>query len=184
MKKILQIFGFLLLGSAINNFLSAQDSAAFNWAVTSKKIARGIYELSFKSSIKDGWQLYAPNQSISDVHAAELSFADSSIKADTIYKESGTATKINSKIFDNASFKVYENEAEIIATVKIIGTVPENLIGKFKYTYGKNDEFYPLADYSFSVKLQDGVSSVARIKIIVAMMERRAKDWQVSFYLD
>ncbi len=106
-----------------------------------------------------------PKQSISDVHAAELSFADSSIKADTVYKESGTSKLIISKIFDNASFKIYDNEATIIATVKIKGTVPENLIGHYKYTYGKNDEFYPLTDYSFSVKLEGGVSSVARIKI-------------------
>ncbi len=165
MKKFLQLFIFLLLVTAVNNLLSAQDPAAFNWTATSRKIAEGIYELSFKSEIKNGWQLYSPNQSISDVHAAELSFADSSIKADTIYSESGTAKKINSKIFDNASFKVFEKEVEIRATVKIIGTVPENLIGKFKYTYGKNDEFYPLIDYSFSVKLQGGVSAVARIKI-------------------
>lgn len=165
MKKFLQLFVFLFFGSAINNFLSAQDAAVFNWTVQSKKISQGVYELTFKTSIKNGWQLYAPNQLISDVHAAELSFADSSISADTIYKESGTAKKINSKIFDNASFQVYENEAAIIATIKINGAAPENLIGKFKYTYGKNDEFYPLTDYAFSVKLEGGVSSVARIKI-------------------
>jgi len=165
MGKFIQLFLFLFFVSAAYNFLPAQDTSAVNWNLTSRKIGEGIYELSFKSSIKNGWQLYAPNQSISDVHAAELSFADSSIKADTIYKESGIAKKINSKIFDNASFKVYENEAEITATVKIVGTVPENLIGKFKYTYGKDDEFYPLTDYSFSVKLEGGVSTVARIKI-------------------
>ncbi|HLK29891.1 MAG TPA: cytochrome c biogenesis protein CcdA [Puia sp.] len=157
---ILLLFVFVL-----NHSLHAQDSSAFNWNVQSKKINDRIYELTFKTAIKNGWQLYAPNQSISDIHAVELSFADSAIKADTMYKESGTAKQINNKAFDNASFKVYENEATVIATVKINGTVPENLIGNFKYTYGKNDEFYPLNDYSFSVKLEGGVSSVARIKI-------------------
>jgi thiol:disulfide interchange protein DsbD len=165
MKKFLRFFILFFLLGGIHHFLSAQDSAAFNWSVQSKKTGDGIYELAFKSSIKNGWQLYAPNQTISDIHAVELSFADSSIKADTVYKESGTSKTITSKIFDNASFKIYENEAEIIATVKIKGTVPENLIGKFKYTFGKNNEFYPLTDYSFSVKLEGGVSSVARIKI-------------------
>ena len=164
MKRIYP-FCLLIFFFAMNISLYAQDSAAFNWNVQSKKISDGVYELQFKTSIKNGWQLYAPNQAISDVHTVETSFADSSIKADTVYKEAGTAKQIASKIFDNASFKVYENEAEIIATVKIKGTVPENLIGKFKYSFGKNDEFYPLTDYSFSVKLEGGVASVARIKI-------------------
>lgn len=164
MKKIYS-FCLLVFFFAMNISLHAQDSAAFNWNVQSKKISDGVYELRFKTSIKNAWQLYAPNQTISDVHTVETSFADSSIKADTVYKETGTSKQINSKIFDNASFKIYENEAEIIATVKIKGTVPENLIGKFKYSFGKKDEFYPLTDYSFSVKLEGGVASVARIKI-------------------
>ncbi|MBS1949091.1 MAG: thioredoxin family protein [Bacteroidetes bacterium] len=147
------------------DLLRAQDSTAFDWNVQSKKLSDGVYELVFKTDIKNGWQLYAPNQSISDVHTIELAFADSSIVADSVYKASGAPKKIVSKIFDNASFNVFEKEAAIAVTIRIKGTVPENLIGNFKYTYGKNDEFYPLIDYSFSVKLQGGISSVARIKI-------------------
>jgi cytochrome c biogenesis protein CcdA/thioredoxin-related protein len=165
MKKLLQLFTFLFFIYPINNSLSAQDSSAFNWRVTSKKISDGVYELSFKSSVKNGWQLYAPNQLISDVHTVELSFADSSILADSVYKETGSSKKITSKIFDNASFRIYDNEATIIATIKIKGTVPANLIGAFKYSYGKNDEFYPLVAYPFTVKLEGGVSSVARLRI-------------------
>ncbi|MES1223832.1 MAG: cytochrome c biogenesis protein CcdA, partial [Bacteroidota bacterium] len=90
---------------------------------------------------------------------------DSSIKADTVFKENGLSKKITNKIFDNASFNIFDKEAEFVATVKINGTVPENLIGTFKYTYGRNDEFYPLNNYAFSAKLEGGVVSAARIKI-------------------
>jgi thiol:disulfide interchange protein len=163
MKKLILFSSFLFL--ITSNQLRAQDSAAFNWHVQSKKTSDNVYELSFKTTIKNGWQLYAPNQSISDINSVELNFADSSIKADTLYKEIGAPIKITNKAFDNASFKIYDNQAEIIATVKIIGTVPENLIGTFKYTYGKNDEFYPLNNFPFSVKLEGGTASTSRIKI-------------------
>ncbi|MBS1916109.1 MAG: thioredoxin family protein [Bacteroidetes bacterium] len=163
-KKFLLLLStvFFLFGL---NQLHAQDSAAFNWTVQSKKISDGVFELTFKTSIKNDWQLYAPNQTISDIHSVELGFADSSIKADTILKETGSPKKIKNKIFDDASFNIFDKEATFIATVKINGTIPENLIGTFKYTYGKNDEFYPLNNYSFSVKMEGGVATTARIKI-------------------
>jgi len=163
-KKFLLFFTCLFFLHATNQLL-AQDSSAFNWNVQSKKISDGVYELIFKTSIKNGWQLYAPNQTISDIHSVELSFADSSIKADTVFKENGSPQKITNKIFDNASFNIFDKEAELTTTVKFSGTVPENLIGTFKYTYGKNDEFYPLNNFSFSVKMEGGVASTARIRI-------------------
>ncbi len=43
----------------MNIYLQAQDSAAFNWSVQSKKISNEVYELTFKTSIKNGWQFYA-----------------------------------------------------------------------------------------------------------------------------
>ncbi|HXB43638.1 MAG TPA: cytochrome c biogenesis protein CcdA [Puia sp.] len=165
MKKFLQLFIYLFFVCGANNFLAAQDPGAFNWTVVGKKISDGVYELSFKSIIKNGWQLYAPNQLISDVHTVELSFADSTINPDSAYKETGRTKKITNKIFDNGSFTVYENEAGFVATIRIKGAVPANLIGKLKYTYGKQDEFYPLVTLPFSVKLEGGLLSVARMRI-------------------
>jgi len=161
-RKFIPAF-FLIFLSA--DFLSAQDSKAFSWNIESKKINDSIYNLVFKTTIKNGWQLYAPNQLISDVPAAELNFANSSITADTLYTIAGATKKITSKIFENAGFYVFEKQAVVIATIRIRGTVPGNLIGTFKYTYGKDNEFYPLNDYTFSVKLEGGVSSTSRIRI-------------------
>jgi cytochrome c biogenesis protein CcdA/thioredoxin-related protein len=165
MKRILSLLSLLPAFLLLSTPLFSQDSTAFNWTVNSKKIGEGVYQLSFKTGIKNNWQLYAPNQLFTDVHSVELNFSDSSIKADTIFTEVGDPKKITSKLFDNASYKIYDKEAEFTTTVKILGTVPASLLGEFKYTYGKGDEFYPLIVFPFSVKLEGGVSSAARIKI-------------------
>jgi thiol:disulfide interchange protein len=163
--KLIRLIFFLLPVITISIYSQAQDTAVFKWKVASKKIADGEYELSFKTNAAVGWQLFSPNQKISDIPSAELVFADSSIMVEGMYKETGASKTINSKIFDNASFKIYEGDAEFTATIKIKGTVPANLPGTFKYTYGKQAEFYPLTPLSFSVPLEGGAASTARIKI-------------------
>ncbi|HEX4372930.1 MAG TPA: cytochrome c biogenesis protein CcdA, partial [Puia sp.] len=162
MRKIILLFIFFTA-----NFISfAQDSASFKWNVSSKKIAEHEYELHFSTKAINGWQLYSADQNISGVASAELSFPDSLIKVDTVYKETGNSKTIQNKIFDNTSFKVYEDSVELVTTIHINETVPETLSGIFKYTYGKNDQFfYPLTPFPFSVKLEGGVSAKARIKI-------------------
>ncbi len=164
--KLIRLISFLfIVPLSIITAVQAQDSSVFKWNISSAKVTAGEYTVSFKTTATDGWQLYSPNQKISDVPSAELIFADSSIAAADIYKEAGVVKTITSKIFDNASFKVYEGEAEFSVTVKINGTVPADLLGTFKYTYGKKDEFYPLTSLPFSVHLEGGQASTARIKI-------------------
>jgi thiol:disulfide interchange protein DsbD len=43
--------------------------------------------------------------------------------------------------------------------------VPASLQGVLLFTYGREDEFYPATSFNFSVSLEGGVSSTARIKI-------------------
>lgn len=143
----------------------AQDSTAFNWTVTSKKTGEGSYELRFRTPGGNGWQLYAPDQVISEVPATELIFADSAIAVQKPFTDSGSSITINNALFDNASFKVYEGPATFVFNINIEGTVPALLIGKMNYTYGKGEEFYSLNSFSFTVPLEGGVSTASRIKI-------------------
>lgn len=145
------------------SLLKAQDSAAFAWNISTKKIGDGIYQLHLKTKPINGWQLYAPNQQINDVASVEILFADTTIKPEKI-DPSGNATTISNKLFDNAKFSVYENETEWIVTIKISGTVPANLLGTLSFFYGKNEEFYP-GTYSFNAALEGGKAATARIKI-------------------
>lgn len=156
---------FTFIACFITSMGFAQDSAAFQWTVTSNKVSDGVYELHFRTPGAKSWQLYAPNEVISDVPAAELTFPDSSIVVQKPYRDSGNAVPIVSTLFDNASFRIFESGAAFIFTIKINGTVPANLIGTMNYTYGLGDEFYALNGFPFTVGLEGGVSTASRIKI-------------------
>ncbi len=156
---------FLVLLFCVSLPSIAQDSAAFNWIVTSKKIAEKEYEIHFKTSVGNGWQLYAPHQIISEVPATELVFADSNILVITPFKSIGESKKINNPLFNNSTFEIYDKESEFIFRIKVNGKIPGSLIGTMSYTYGKADEYYPLNEFRFAVPLEGGEQSGSRIKI-------------------
>lgn len=139
--------------------VKGQDSTAYKWEVSGKKIQDKVYELTFSTTGNNIWQLYGANESISEVPSVELEFADSSIQIQKPFKESGNSISFKNPVFDNASFKVYEGAASFTATVTFTGDVPAVLLGKFRYTYGKGDEFYPLNEYAFSASLEGGVDA-------------------------
>lgn len=155
---------FLFILFCFPLFSVAQDSAAYRWEVSSKKIDDQTYQLNFITAGNKSWQLYGPNEVISDVPTTELTF-DSSVTINGPFQETGEAKTITSALFDNSKFKVYEGPSTFTTTIKIAGTVPSKLLGKFSYTYGKGDEFYPLMPYHFSVDLEGGVASDVRLKI-------------------
>ena len=144
---------------------TVQETPVYNWTVTSKKTGQGTYELHFKTPGLKDWQLYAPNQSISDVPAAELIFTSSTITVQKPFAESGNVTEFKSPLFDNTAFKVYEGEAAFVFTIHIKGTVPAQLMGTLNYTYGKGEEFYALTPFQFTVPLEGGVTSGSKIKV-------------------
>jgi thiol:disulfide interchange protein len=153
---------FLLIVSAT---LIAQDSGSvFKWNVTSKKIADKTYELKFSTNGAGTWQLYAPNQLLSDVPTTEFVFADSSVQLSGIAKDSGQVKTIQSSIF-NVPVKIYNSPTTWKQAIKIVGSVPANLQGTLSYTYGRNDEFYPATVFNFLVPLEGGVEASSRIKI-------------------
>ena len=155
---------FLILSLFLTSLsVWAQDNTAFKWDVSSKKIGEKEYELQFSTNGANGWQLYAPNQVLSDVPVAELQFADSSIKSRAEFKDSGSVQSIQSAIFE-MPVKVYEQPVTWKKTITISGTVPATLQGTLAYSYGRNDEFYP-ASFEFSVPLEGGAVASNRIRI-------------------
>ena len=163
--RLIYILVFVVLSSFIASFAVAQDSAAFDWKVSSKRISDKKYELHFVSQVKKGWELYAPDQSISDVPAAELLLADSSIVIQKPFVSKGTARTIRNALFDNAEFKVYNESAEFIFVIEFSSTPPAQLIGTMNYTYGKGQEFYPLNSFPFITELEGGVAKTFALKI-------------------
>src|SRR5215203_5579808 len=159
-RHFILFFLFIIPGG-----LFAQDtSSSIKWEVSNKKVAENTYELQFTSAGGAGWQLYAPNQLLSDVPTTEFSFADSSIQLSGAIKDSGLAKTTQSSIF-NVPVKIYEGATKWKQLIKISGTVPAKLQGTLAFTYGRSDEFYPATPYNFSVSLEGGKESTARIKI-------------------
>ena len=154
----------LLLALVFPFFAGAQDSSAYTWDVKSKKIADGTYQLIFSTPGNAKYDLFGPNEVVVDMPATELEF-DSSITWSKPFIESGEAKTIQSALFDNASFKIYNGPLSFTTTVTITGAVPAKLLGKLTYTFGRGDEFYPGTAFAFSTALEGGVESDVRIKI-------------------
>ena len=165
MKKLLHFqLTALLLISIITAF--GQDrTAPFQWKVTSKKVSDHQYELRFTTAGASGWQLYAPDQVLSDVPTTELQFSDSAIQKNNAFKDSGAVKTEVSKIFEGTKVKIYTGPTTWQRTITIAGDIPATLQGELQYTYGRADEFYPATPFSFSVPLEGGTTATSRIKI-------------------
>ncbi len=144
----------------------AQDTTGVldNWKAESKKIGEGKYELTFSGTVKNGWQVYAPNQVLLDIRTTELKFADSGVVQEGDFVLEEAPMEVVSDVFTGTKVKVYEAGIQWKAIIQIKGTVPAKLPGTLYYSYGKNDEFYPSTMASFVLNLEGGVQA-ARIKI-------------------
>lgn len=168
MFRIVKPIALLLVFQCLFAFANSQDTTGIKgWTATSKKIGEGKYELTFSLPATEGWQLYAPNQVLSDVKTTDLKFSDSSILQEGDFILSNKPKQITSAIFDGASVNVYEEGTTWKANIIIKGEVPAKLQGTLYYTYGKNDELYPSTSFSFVVAMEGGVeASVIKVNSI------------------
>lgn len=155
------ILSFFLLSS-----VHAQDSASvFAWKVESKKVEEGKYELIFSTPSSGDWKLYAPKQ-VADFQTTELQLNNK-----TIAQAGGIQETVKAKMFSNTLFgaaNLYDSGAVWTATIyfKDKDSVPAKLQGKLLYTYGKEpDFFFPSTEFAFTVPLEGGIESAARILI-------------------
>jgi thiol:disulfide interchange protein DsbD len=160
MPRLSFFFGFLLFASAV----FAQDTTLYNWKVAGKKVGPSQYELRFTTMGASSWELYTPDQLLSDVPAAEIQFNDSSVRSGA-FKSSGVSKALKSALFEEALVKVEEGATAWTVLVTIDGAVPANLRGTLLYTYGRDEELYPSTPFNFSVPLEGGVTANGRIKI-------------------
>jgi thiol:disulfide interchange protein DsbD len=164
MKVIVQaglVFFFILAGL----FSHSQDSIQpFHWKISSKRISSNQYELIFSTEGNKSWDLYAPNQVLSEVPTTELQLSDSAIQMAEAFIDSGASHVSRSALFDTI-VKTYPGPTSWKKTITIPGTIPGHLQGTLLYTYGKGEEFYPSTAFSFNVALEGGVNATAKIKI-------------------
>src|SRR5215831_5644955 len=114
-SKLLALIAALFF---LNLHAFAQDSsAAFPWKVTSKKIEKGKYELTFSTPLSDKWELYAPNQKI-DIQTTELHFNDSSITQDGGFSEKGDIKEITHPAITDGAIRAYRSPTEWTTTIE------------------------------------------------------------------
>ncbi len=143
----------------------AQDSVqVFKWEVKSKRLSPKEYQLVFTTPGDAAWQLYAPGQVLSDVATATVSFGDSAIHTKGDFSQTGKVSTRPSKIFEGIQEQVSSGPVSWTQVVTFDSTVPASLQGSLLYTYGRGDEFYQ-QEYRFSVPMEGGVASTARILI-------------------
>ena len=140
MKAIVQagLFIFFILAGFLTH---AQDSIQpFKWNVTSKKISANQYQLIFSTDGNKSWELYAPDQLLSEVPTTELQLSDSAITVTNSFADSGSFKKAHSALFDTV-VKIYQGPTTWKKTISFKGTIPGQLQGTLLYTYGKGKNF-------------------------------------------
>ncbi|HJW17822.1 MAG TPA: cytochrome c biogenesis protein CcdA [Flavisolibacter sp.] len=164
MKAIVQagLFIFFILAGFLSH---AQDSIQpFKWNVTSKKISANQYQLIFSTGGNKSWELYAPDQLLSEVPTTELQLSDSAITITNSFADSGSFKKAHSALFDTI-VKIYQGPTTWKKTITFPGIIPGQLQGTLLYTYGKGEEFYPSTALSFNVSIEGGVTATTKIKV-------------------
>src|SRR5688572_5263074 len=96
-----RVFLFTICLLFAYTIVAGQDSAVFKWEVSSQKIGDKTYKLNFTTPGVAAWDLYGPNEIISEVPAVEIVFSDSSIQSLKPYEEKGRPQTIKSALFDN-----------------------------------------------------------------------------------
>jgi thiol:disulfide interchange protein DsbD len=143
---------------------SAQDSAKYQWKVTSKKIGDKKYDLIFSTTGNSAWQLYAPDQDLSGIKSVDLLIKDSSISIEKEFLQAGESQVFNSPIF-NTSVRVFDGPVEWRVGINFKDKVPAQLQGTLNYFYGKGDEFKSDLPFNFDVALEGGVSTADPVKV-------------------
>ena len=165
MMKIFRPAFLILLLFVTGISLFAQDTAqVFKWNVTSKKLSNNIYELVFSTSGAKGWYLYAPNQDLSGASTTTLTFPDSAFETVDNVITTGSLKDQQSRIFEGIKEKIIDGPTTWAQQIKINGTVPASMQGSLLYSYGSGEDFYQ-SEYNFTVALEGGVASTARILI-------------------
>jgi len=163
MKKFL---AFLITVLTAFNAAQAQDTAATpqvaKWQYTAEKKNDGEYVLHFKGAIDKGWQLFSTTMSDDDPNTrVVLDTASAGVQLLGI-KENGKLDSRKEPLFDNLQIKYFENEVELLATVKVKPGAAK-VAGSVNYMALKGEEVVGPEEvpFKFNVDASGNLVSVA-----------------------
>lgn len=164
MKKITL---FLLLLFVMAGAVFSQEANMLQWQVSSKKVSEGVYDITAKTTIPDGWILYGLNPSVEGLESLKFGFTNENIKLTDKPTAEQKAAQVADPIFDGKTVSVFTGTLTIQQRVSIEGFVPEKLSFTIGSSLRKTDEF-KTEEAALEVQLEGGkavVASAARIKI-------------------
>jgi len=163
MKKFL---AFLITVLTAFNAAQAQDTAATpqvaKWQYTAEKKNDGEYVLHFKGAIDKGWQLFSTTMSDDDPNTRVVLDTASAGAQLLGVKENGKLDSRKEPLFDNLQIKYFENEVELLATVKVKPGA-NKVAGSVNYMALKGEEVVGPEEvpFKFNVDASGNLVSVA-----------------------
>jgi len=163
MKKFLALLITVLTAF---NAAQAQDTAATpqvaKWQYTAEKKNDGEYVLHFKGAIDKGWQLFSTTMSDDDPNTRVVLDTASAGAQLLGIKENGKLDSRKEPLFDNLQIKYFENEVELLATVKVKPGA-NKVAGSVNYMALKGEEVVGPEEvpFKFNVDASGNLVSVA-----------------------
>ncbi|MFN5478662.1 MAG: protein-disulfide reductase DsbD family protein [Chitinophagaceae bacterium] len=151
---------FLLIGNP-----SVAQESAITWQVSSKRLSDKSYELTFRASNPQQWEIYHPSSDFDGITAGSLQLPDSTIRIVSGLYTDDQGTSISSQLFTGKQYTVFTNDLTLSTQIEFQGTVPGTMEIGLVYTFGKNEAFFPGETAQLSVELEGGSSSSTQIKI-------------------
>jgi thiol:disulfide interchange protein len=172
MKKIAL---FVLTGFAWV-IVHAQSDSLLHWQTTARKTSEGIYELSAKTAIPAGWQLFGSNPKIEGLENIKFVPAYENAKPVGELLFDRLPQQVTDAVFGKAN--IYTQSLEIRQQVKITGFVPASLKGTITAYISKTGEFIT-SEQPFEVALAGGAAASEesqRIKLSSVDLAHPAQD--------
>lgn len=157
-----QLLSFLIPVLALFSLSAkAQDATSpkpVKWEVSAEKKGDQEYVLHLKGKIEKGWLIFSTTMGNDDPNTRIV--LDSSVNgAIAGITENGKLENRKEPLFDNLDIKYFENEVELVASVKVKAAIPQ-LAGTITYMALKGQDAVP-EEEAFSVSVGDGTAAKA-----------------------
>ena len=168
MQGLKNLFFVILSVVFFGGISYGQDSAYVEWHSSVKKISTTKYEVTFKGTIKKGWNLYSTISEADGITGVSISNTDSSVKLNTpvVSASNKTITDPNFK----KEIQVSTDSISVIQAVNFTGKAEPLVKLVLGYYVGLNTEFFP-EEKKITVVLDETVAIPAVSRILIPSID-------------
>ena len=151
MKRI-----FLLAIAFFSLLSSFSQSEGLVWKISSKKITDSSYEISARTTVKDGWHLYESNTNIDGLEDLKFVFKLENITNVGSISFNKKSTVIYDILFENKKINVLIGEIVATQIISINGFIPASIKVNLNAFISNGLEFIPPSEKPIEVELEGG----------------------------